>query len=80
MSLFRVACLLSVLALLNSSAAGQITSPGARLQSLLSHNASIAYNTTGAPRWSEFDAPSPGFVVNVATENDVQVTVCILQS
>ena len=42
---------------------------------LLSPNASIAYNTLEAPRWSQFPAPNPGAVVNVATENDVLVTV-----
>lgn len=41
----------------------------------LSLNATISHNTTGAPRWSEFDAPQPGTVVNVATEQDVQVVV-----
>ena len=47
----------------------------ANLTSLLSKNASIVHSTSGAPRWSEFAAPSPGTVVNVATENDVLVTV-----
>jgi hypothetical protein len=43
------------------------------LQPLLSVNATI---TNSAPaRWSQFDAPTPGAVVNVATEKDVQVTV-----
>jgi hypothetical protein len=43
------------------------------LQSLLSTNATITHN--GTVRWSEFNAPTPGTVVNVATEKDVQVTV-----
>lgn len=42
---------------------------------LLSKNASIVYTTSGAPRWSTYDAPSPGTVVNVVTEHDVLVTV-----
>ena len=45
------------------------------LRQLLSKNASIVHNTSGTPRWSEFDAPSPGTIVNVATEDDVLVTV-----
>ena len=45
------------------------------LRSQLSPHASIVYNTTGAPRWSVFDAPTPGAVVNVVTEHDVLVTV-----
>jgi hypothetical protein len=28
------------------------------------------------PRWSSFDAPAPGAVVNVETELDVALTVC----
>lgn len=47
------------------------------LQLLLSLNATIVHDTTGAPRWSEFDAPTPGTIVNVATEHDVQITVRI---
>jgi len=42
---------------------------------LLSQNASIVYTTSGATRWSTFDAPSPGTVFNVVTEHDVLVTV-----
>ncbi|KAF4628413.1 hypothetical protein G7Y89_g9742 [Cudoniella acicularis] len=41
---------------------------------LLSPNASIVYSSSAAPRWSEFDEPTPGAVVNVATEHDVLVT------
>ncbi|TVY43681.1 FAD-linked oxidoreductase [Lachnellula subtilissima] len=41
----------------------------------LSAGASFAYSTVAAPRWSEFDAPDPGLVVNVATESDVLITV-----
>jgi hypothetical protein len=45
------------------------------LQPFLSPNASIAYSAV--PRWSDYPAPHPGAVVNVATEEDVLVTVCI---
>ena len=48
-----------------------------RLRPLLSPNASISQSTAGAPRWSEYNAPNPKIVVNVATEQDVQVTVII---
>ncbi|KAF7871501.1 hypothetical protein EAF04_003608 [Stromatinia cepivora] len=52
------------------------------LKPLLSSLATIVNNTSGAPRWSDFDAPTPGAVVNVATENDVLVTVqyCIAEN
>ncbi|KAH8586972.1 hypothetical protein B0O99DRAFT_699490 [Bisporella sp. PMI_857] len=43
------------------------------LKSLLSATATITHN--GTVRWSEFDAPTPGTIVNVATEKDVQVTI-----
>lgn len=50
------------------------------LQSVLSEAASV--NTRGDPefntntlRWSEYAAPQPGAVINVATETDVQKTV-----
>ncbi|MCJ1250122.1 hypothetical protein MMC30_007348 [Trapelia coarctata] len=41
----------------------------------LSAGASIVHNISAAPRWSEFDAPQPGTIVNVATEQDVATTV-----
>ncbi|MCJ1358215.1 MAG: hypothetical protein MMC33_008214 [Icmadophila ericetorum] len=46
----------------------------------LSQNASIS--NIRPPRWSDYDAPTPGVVVNVATENDVLVTVqfCIAEN
>jgi hypothetical protein len=47
------------------------------LKAKLSPNATIVHNTTEAPRWSDFHAPVPGTVINVATEKDVQATVCI---
>ena len=39
----------------------------------LSPKASIEYDIV--PRWSAFNAPTPGATVNVATEKDVQTTV-----
>ncbi|ESZ99284.1 hypothetical protein SBOR_0325 [Sclerotinia borealis F-4128] len=52
------------------------------LKLLLSPQATIVDTTSGAPRWSDFDAPTPGAVVNVASENDVLVTVqyCIAEN
>ena len=48
-----------------------------RLGPLLSKGASIntSHLSSVAPRWSEFHAPRPGTVVNVATEKDVLTTV-----
>ena len=45
-------------------------------KTLLSPNATISFNSSGAPRWSKFNAPTPGAIVHVATEQDVQVVVC----
>lgn len=46
------------------------------LQQLLSPGATISTNVTGdAPRWSDFEGPNAGAVVNVATEADVAATV-----
>ena len=47
----------------------------AAVQSKLSSGATISSGASSAPRWSEFQAPMPGAVVNVATEEDVQLTV-----
>ena len=41
----------------------------------LSPDASITHSPDAAPRWSTYEAPNPGTVVNVATENDVALTV-----
>ena len=41
----------------------------------LSKQASIVHTSSAIPRWSDYEAPDPGTVVNVATENDVLVTV-----
>jgi hypothetical protein len=41
----------------------------------LSPGASISHDLSTAPRFSEFHAPQPGTIVNVATEADVATTV-----
>ena len=41
----------------------------------LSPGSSISKNTTNVPRWSLYRAPSPAFVVNVASESDVAISV-----
>ncbi len=41
----------------------------------LSKQVSIAHTSAAVERWSDFDAPDPGTVVNVASENDVLLTV-----
>ena len=46
-----------------------------RLGPKLSNGTSIVHDISAAPRWSEFHAPQPGTVVNVATEEDVLTTV-----
>ena len=50
------------------------------LRSMLSRDASISQNRSSVLRWSEFHAPTPGAIVNVATEDDVSATVssCIV--
>lgn len=45
------------------------------LRVLLSKNANIAQNRSSDFRWSNFHAPAPGVIVNVATEDDVLATV-----
>ena len=53
---------------------------------LLSKGATILHNADAASRWSEYHAPMPGTVINVASELDVLITVsatfrlCQLQS
>jgi hypothetical protein len=44
---------------------------------LLSKSASISHNLSEAPRWSDFAAPTPGTVVNIATAEDVLLTVSL---
>lgn len=41
----------------------------------LSRGSSIDKTTIHAPRWSEYAAPDPRFVINVASESDVAITV-----
>lgn len=45
------------------------------LTSLLSDRAKVTTNISTAPRWSEYHAPRPGFIVNVAEELDVAKTI-----
>ena len=45
------------------------------LKSGLSSGASVVFTTSAVPRWSDYEGPHPGIVVNVATEKDVQVAV-----
>lgn len=45
------------------------------LKSLLSKGASVSTNISDAHRWSEYNSPSPGYIVNVAEELDVAKTV-----
>ncbi|KAL8748127.1 MAG: hypothetical protein Q9190_000089 [Brigantiaea leucoxantha] len=51
------------------------------LAARLSPDARISAPNT-APRWSQYYAPMPGFIVDVATENDVLITVqyCVSQN
>lgn len=57
------------------SALADTTSTLQRLKPFLSSGATISSNTSGLPRLSSFDAPDPGAILNVATEEDVAVTV-----
>ena len=47
----------------------------AQLGKSLSSGSTIDKTTSSAPRWSLYGAPDPAFAVNVASENDVAVTV-----
>ena len=69
-----------VLSLLLSPLAGATTCPtygdvDNQLGKNLSPGSSISNTTTDAPRWSLYGAPSPAFVINVASESDVATTV-----
>lgn len=51
------------------------------LKQQLSHEASIDFHTEEAfqissQRWSDYNGPKPGAVVNVASEKDIEETVC----
>ncbi|KAI9885710.1 MAG: hypothetical protein M1823_002475 [Watsoniomyces obsoletus] len=48
---------------------------GQELGPRLSPEASIVHDTSAAPRWSDYFAPSPGTMINVAEETDVEETV-----
>lgn len=45
------------------------------LHAVLSSAATISHQVASAPRWSDYHAPQPGTIVNVATEHDVQAAV-----
>ena len=47
------------------------------LKKSLSSGASISFNSTRDPRWSDYMAPVPIAVVNVASAQDVSLTVRI---
>ncbi|KAI4116633.1 MAG: hypothetical protein LQ338_007677 [Usnochroma carphineum] len=42
------------------------------LRQVLSPNATVSHQLSSAPQWSEYHAPRPGTIVDVATERDVQ--------
>ncbi|KAJ3540529.1 hypothetical protein NM208_g5025 [Fusarium decemcellulare] len=45
------------------------------LGSVLSEGASVTTNISSAPRWSDYHVPRPGYIVQVAEEEDVAKTV-----
>ncbi len=45
------------------------------LVKLLSPGATVSSAANTPPRFSDYNAPKPGTIVNVATEEDVRVTV-----
>jgi len=45
------------------------------LKPLLSKHAKISFNASTDVRWSEYHAPNPDAIVNIATELDVVATV-----
>ena len=45
------------------------------LKDAVSQGTKIVDGAQGLPRWSEYGAPCPGTIVEVATEEDVQKTV-----
>jgi hypothetical protein len=47
------------------------------LPTILSDRASVTANVLSSPRWSDYQAPHPGYIVNVAEELDVATTVCL---
>ncbi|TVY65609.1 FAD-linked oxidoreductase azaL [Lachnellula suecica] len=71
--MWKLFTVVSLFGLLVSSCEGAVNTTGLKL--LLSPGATISNNGSSAPRWSDFDAPTPGAVVTVATEQDVLRTV-----
>ncbi|KAI9669063.1 MAG: hypothetical protein M1831_000655 [Alyxoria varia] len=70
----RWACLLAFVALYSVFGLGQ----GQLVEDLearLSTAASVTTNISSAPRWSDYHAPQAGYIVHVAEEQDVAVTV-----
>ena len=58
-----------------------LTSKLASLESVLSGAASVSFRgdpefSKNVLRWSQFAAPQPGAIVNVAVETDVQKSAC----
>lgn len=45
------------------------------LRGILSKGVTISHSLADAPRWSEYHEPTPGTIINVATERDVQTVV-----
>jgi hypothetical protein len=45
------------------------------LPPLLSPDASVTANVSSVPRWSDYHAPRPAYIVNVVEEQDVATTV-----
>ncbi|KAL8773780.1 MAG: hypothetical protein Q9194_004248 [Teloschistes cf. exilis] len=45
------------------------------LRGILSQGATISHSLADAPRWSEYHEPTPGTIINVATERDVRFCV-----
>lgn len=78
-SVVRLTILWHWLCIFASSAVASITAATdlANLRTQLSPNASISWSTSDAPRWSDYDAPQPIAIINVAAEKDVQITVSL---
>lgn len=78
-SVVRLSILLHWLCIFACSAVAAITAATdlANLRAQLSPNTSISWSTSDAPRWSDYDAPQPIAVINVAAEKDVQFTVSL---
>lgn len=64
-----------LLPLVNAAACPGLTNLHNRLGESLSPGTSISNTIVDAPRWSEYGAPSPAYVINVTTEKDVTTIV-----